>query len=359
VKKDRSTLFTSPVSFADFVFRLAFFSLAPFAIVAAAELFPVRGALIDVGLALGVFVAGEAAKTLASRSRFVKFLISEALTFESFYREEMPRPFAYYFFYPLLFPYWLTNKRARREFLVFRSYTLGSFLILLGSLTWQFFTAWRPELGFVDFLPSVGLALAVETLLVLSLLMPIATTVVWYHSSFRRGRLTVVLLAGLVSTSFVIAHVVNRKKPIVSYSTRDRVRLRTASSPRTAHRTLVAAARAGWRETVKMPGRVTDGKIDGMPLDVARARLEAFYKNDEAAAFNLWGSPLRNSGVSVLYFEARPGKPPIWVGIAADGQEIKKRSELPKAAIRAMRRSDDDDDDSLPVWPEDIDLPGP
>jgi hypothetical protein len=29
-----------------------------------------------------------------------------------------------------------------------------------------------------------------------------------------------------------------------------------------------------------------------------------------------------------------------------------------EAAVRAMPRSDDDDD-SLPVWPEDIDLPGP
>src|SRR3954451_3837180 len=51
----RSTLLTSPVSFADFVFRLAFFALAPFAIVIVAQLFPVRGALLDVGLALVVF----------------------------------------------------------------------------------------------------------------------------------------------------------------------------------------------------------------------------------------------------------------------------------------------------------------
>ena len=358
MKQDRSTLFTSPVSFADFVFRLAFFSVAPFAIVAAAELFPVRGALIDVGLALGVFVAGEAAKRWASRSRVVRFLIAEALAFEGFYREEMPRPFAYYFFYPLLFPYWLSNRRARREFLMFRGYTVGSLLILIVSLAWQFFTSWRPELSFLDFLPSVLLALAVETLLVLSLLMPIATTVVWYHSSFRRGRLSVVLVAGLLSTTFVIAHVANRNKPIVSYATRERVRLRTARAPRTAHRALVAAARAGWRETVKMRDLAADGKLEGAPIDVARDRLSVFYKNDEAHAFDLWGSPLRKTGVTVLYFEARSGKPPIWVGIAADGREIKKRNELPRAAVRAMRRSDDDDD-SLPVWPEDIDLPGP
>jgi hypothetical protein len=357
VTQKRSTLFTSPVSFADFVFRLAFFSLAPFAIIWAAELFPVRGALIDVGLALGVFAVGEAAKRWASRSRIVKFLIGEALAFEGFYRERMPRPFAYYFFYPLLFPYWLVNREARREFLVFRSYTLASFLILVGALVWQFFGSWAPDLGFLDFLPSVLMSLGVETLLVLSLLMPIATTVVWYHSSFRRGRLSVVLVAGLASTSVVLVHVANQTKPIVSYSTRERVRLRTAAVPRTARRTLATAARTAWREMVKTRRLATDGRIEGPPLDIARQKLAAFYKNDEAHAFDLWGSPLRNAGVAVLFFEGRSGKPPIWVGIGADGRSIKKRTDLPKAAVSAMRGSDQDTD-TLPFWPEDIDFPG-
>jgi len=52
----RSTLLTSPVSFADFVCRVAFFFSAPFAIVVVAQLFPVGGALLDVGLALVVFI---------------------------------------------------------------------------------------------------------------------------------------------------------------------------------------------------------------------------------------------------------------------------------------------------------------
>jgi len=53
-------------------------------------------------------------------------VISQALELESFYVERPPRAFAYYVFYPLLFPYWLTSRQARREFLVFRSYTLAS-----------------------------------------------------------------------------------------------------------------------------------------------------------------------------------------------------------------------------------------
>ena len=115
----RSTLLTSPVSFADFVLRLVFFALAPVGIVLAAELFPVRGVLIDVGLALGVFFVSEAARRYAVRSRVVSFFLHEALAFETYYREKPPRRFIYYFFYPLLFPYWLTNREARREFWMF------------------------------------------------------------------------------------------------------------------------------------------------------------------------------------------------------------------------------------------------
>lgn len=61
MSKDRSTLLSSPLSMADFLARLAFFAGAPFAIVLAAGLFPVRGALVDVGLALLVFLLGEGA----------------------------------------------------------------------------------------------------------------------------------------------------------------------------------------------------------------------------------------------------------------------------------------------------------
>ncbi|HVU04101.1 MAG TPA: hypothetical protein VHE30_20225 [Polyangiaceae bacterium] len=354
---DRSTLFTSPVSFADFLFRLAFFSVAPFGIIAAAELFPVRGALIDVALALLVFIAGEAARKLAARSRTVKFVISEALAFEGFYRTKPPRPFAYYFFYPLLFPYWLSNREARREFLVFRSYTIGTFAVLLLSLAYQYVAYWAPELSLKTFLPYVLLTLAVETFLVLSLLMPIATTVVWYHSSYRRGRLAVVLAAGLLSTSIVLAHVASRKNPIVSYATRARLVLRTDANPKKAHRTLVSAARAAFHETAKLRS-IPGGQVPDTVTDLVREKLSSFYKRDEAAAFSIWASPLRETGVTLVRFEGRGRARPIWVAVGPDGEEIKKRKDLPTVARTALR-GDATEDDSLPVWPEDVDLAVP
>jgi hypothetical protein len=190
---------------------------------------------------------------------------------------------------------------------------------------------------------------------VLSLLMPIATTVVWYHSSHRRGRLLVVLLAGLLSTSLALVRVAGRRDPIVSYSTRERVRLRTAAAPAAAHRAIGAAVRAAWNESVTLAGVEGDGKVEGAPLARARAELRGFYKEDEAFAFDLWASPRARPTVLVLYFEARGRKPALWVAVDRDGAEIRKLSGLPRGASRAMRRAADGTEPVLPVWPEDDD----
>jgi len=341
---------------ADFIARLAFFSLAPVAIVFAAELFPVRGALIDVGLALGLFLAGEAVQGWASKTRLVRSLLREALAFEAYYRSRPPRPFVYYLAYPLLLPYWAFNRDARREFLLFRGYTLGGLLILLVSLGWQYGSSWAPELSLRQYIPYVLLTLVVESLLALALLMPIATTVVWYHSSFRRRRLVLVLLAGLISTSVVFYRVMSRRSPIVSFATRERVTLRTQASQRKAHRALLKAVRAANKNMAKSRSVEGDGAVVGVPLEQASASLEDFYKHDEAYAFSLWASPRRHPKVLVLYFEARRKRRPIWVAIRGDGTEIRTPSQLPKGAFRAMRAASEADDALLEMWPDALDL---
>ncbi len=334
---------------ADFVSRLAFFAIAPFAIVLAAELFPVRGALIDVGLALFVFILGETPRRYASSFRPIAFLLREALAFESYYRTRKPGRFIYYLAYPLLFPYWLYDREAREEFWMFRGYTLGSFLILLGSLAWQFYSSWLPQLGFRQFLPAVLISLGVETLLVLSLLMPIATTVVWYHSSFRRRRLLAMLLVGALATTVALGRVLSHRDPIVSYLTRERVRLRTAAARRTAHKALQNAVEVAWRDLVKVRGVEGDGKVQGKALDDARAALETFYKHDEAFAFDLWASPRSRPRVLVLYSQIRRHRSPIWVALK-DGGEIRKPDQLPKGAFLAMRSAADTTDAVGMMW---------
>lgn len=351
----RSTLLSSPVSLADFLLRLAFFALAPAGIVLVAELFPVRGALIDVGLALGVFVAGEYARAIAARSRVLGLVLKEALAFEGYYRERPPRPFLYYFFYPLLFPYWLTNREARREFLMFRGYTLGSFAILLLQLGWQYHRDWQPELGLKQFLPSVAIALAVETLLVLALLMPIATTVVWYHASFRHRRLVALLVTGLVASGLAGYRLSNHRDPIVSYLARKRVAWRTSAARKQAHAVLLDGVMQAWRDMYRErkagSGVEGDGKVEGAPLADARAALQKFYKPDEAFAFDLWASPKTRPRMIVLYSEARSGRPPIWVALQ-DGAEVRGKKALPPNALAAMREAADTSDSLGMLWDE-------
>src|SRR5687768_7286823 len=88
---DRSTLITSPLSFADFVLRLVFFAVAPFAIVIAATLFPVGGVLADLVAALVVLFLGEAARRWGAQSKLVRWVLSLTMSFEAYYRERPPR----------------------------------------------------------------------------------------------------------------------------------------------------------------------------------------------------------------------------------------------------------------------------
>jgi hypothetical protein len=351
-----STLFTSPLSLSNFLLRLTFFAVAPAAIVFAASLFPVRGALIDVGLALGVFVASELAQRWASKHKVLRSLLHDALAFESYYRSRNPRPFLYYLFYPLLFPYWLINRDARREFIVFRGYTLGGLLILLASLCWQYVSQWAPELSVKQYLPYVLLSLVVEMLLALALLMPITTTVVWYHMSLRRGRLLALLVVALLSTGYAMYRVANRRAPLVSYAARERVELRTSVSKRKAHRAMLEAARAAYRALpAAAEGVEGDGNVVGEPIDAAHQALESYFKTDEASAFSLWASPRTRPKVLVVYFEARRGRRPIWVAIRQDGTELRSPAQLPRGAFKAMRAFSEQDDDWLVMWPEMID----
>jgi hypothetical protein len=331
------TLLTSPRSQADFVLRLAFFALAPIGIVRAASLFPMTGALFNVGLALVVFLAQEAIRSRIDRWPWLGWLLSRELKLEAYYRMHPPRPFVYYVLYPLLFPYWLLQTGARREFLLFKGYTLTSVGVLLVSVIVQYFVYWQPELGLRAFLPVVAVTLGIEMVFVLALLLPIATTIIALHQSMRSGRLLVLLAVGLCTTTWAIARVLHRRDPIVSYATRERVLLRTKVNPTLARAAQLDALRASWRHWQALPDAVEgDGKVEGPVLDAAHEALEKFYKHDEAFAFDLWATPKHSPKMLVLYFEARRRRAPIWLGLTQSGDEVREANDLPRGAFASM-----------------------
>jgi hypothetical protein len=324
----------------DFVLRLAFFTAAPFILVFAAELFPVTGALVQVGMALAAFFAAEGLRKLSGRSKLLAAAVSGQLAFETYYRSHPPRPFVYYVFYPLLFPYWLVVPEARREFLLFKGYTLASFALLLVSLAAQYLRFFPPELSIRDFLPIAGGTFVAESVVVLMLLMPLVTSVVHLHLTKAPGRLAALLLVGLASVVFAVVRVERRRDPIVSFATRLRVGLRTSAKPSAAEKAQVGALRAAWKALPKEKSDIdSDGKIEGDVLDAAHVALGTLYKDDEAHAFDLWYRRSGASATMVVYFEARDKRPPIWLAMNRAGAVIHDPKELPRGAFLAMQRA--------------------
>jgi hypothetical protein len=324
----------------DFVVRFAFFAAAPFLLVFAAALFPLTGAIAQLVLALAVFFIGEAVRDLASKSRIARIVLGPQLAFEAFYREHPPRPFLYYVFYPLLFPYWLFVKPARREFLLFKGYTIVSFLLLVGSMAFQYYRNFPPELGPKQFAPIALGTLVAEAIVVLMFLMPITTTAVHFHLTHAPKRLVALLLVGLLSMSAALYRLEKRRDSLVSYATRMRVDLRTVAKPHDADKALGAALRVAWAALPAAKGDVdSDGKVEGHVLDVAHEALTGFYRPDEACAFDLWYTKKGKGAILVVYFEARRGHRPIWVAMDQTRTVTHDASRLPKGAFAAMERA--------------------
>jgi hypothetical protein len=340
----------------DYAARVLFFALAPFAIVRAAALFPVWGALISVLIALLVFVGAETVRGWAASSWIVRRALSRELAIEEHYRVHPPRPFAYYVFYPLLFPFWLANREARREFWLFKGYTLVTVAIMLISAVAQYTLYYPPQLGAHHFLPILGLTVAVETLLVLGLLMPIATTVIGFHLSGHRWRLVVLLALMMVSTGLATWQLARPRDPVVSYATRARVWMRERAQPKRSREAHLAAVKAAFAIVEHERSAVdVDGKVVGVPLERARQALAKYYKDDETYAFDLWWSvtvkPKTQLRTKTLILYAEPitkGRREIWVAwqrvdlANALGVEITDPKALPSGAFLKMRRAAED-----------------
>ena len=251
----------------DFLLRLTFFASAPFLLVFVAAIFPVTGAMVQVGIALAAFFAGEALRRLVTRSKLARSALSPQLQFEAYYRAHPPRPFLYYVFYPLLFPYWTVVRDARSEFLLFKGYTVASFLLLVASLVVQFLRSFPPELTLRDFAPIAAGTFLVELFVVLMFLMPIVTSVVHFHTRTRRSG-SPRSSSWHWSPSRWPSAARAPPRPVVSFATRIRVTLRTAAKPAAAQQAEERALRAAWKVLPKEKGDVeSDGKIEGDVLD--------------------------------------------------------------------------------------------
>jgi hypothetical protein len=322
----------------DLVLRIAFFAGAPLLLVPIASIFDVAAPIANAGLLLAIFSIRHIVKPWVQHHPTLGKLLGRHMRFEAYYRERPPRGFVYYLFYPLLFPYWLINREARREFVLYRGFTGAGIVFLVGTGIFNFFHLWRPELGLKPFLVVFGITFVLQTLVLLAFLLPTATTVVGLSLKGQRVRLAVLLAIGAVSTGLTISTYAHRSRRhmIVSYSTAVRIRLRTAASRKRAGAALLAAVRAADSAGLDVKG----GQVGGDALERAHDALTQFYKEDEAHAFNIAALPATAPQYFVIYF-LKKGAKPVWRAIDRDGKVVKTPDLPANLRARLLKQAQD------------------
>lgn len=322
----------------DFVLRLAFFAVAPIAITIVGNVMPIWGIVVNVGVALAVFFVAHRVRRVPILGR----VLGRALRFEAYYREHAPKPFLYYVFFPLLFPYWLVVKSARREVAVYRPFTGVPLVVLVATNSWQFFARYRPEIPFTHFAVVTAAKIVVELAAVMLFLMPVASTVVTYERQRKPWHLAITLAAALASIGWCVHRHVANPPRVASTEVQLRASWRTAFDGKRAHATLLAAVNVARKHLLDDAGQLPAGDheldgdtwIEGGALEAAQEKLEEFYKPDEARGFRLTIVRSIRGERALLLFQARsgPSLPRVWIAVTRSGKQFADDS-IPKSTL--------------------------
>lgn len=318
----------------DFLLRLVFFATVPFLATVVATLFPMTGVLANVALTLLVFAFAEALREKAGKSKLLHRIMARRFAYEAFYRENPPRPFLFYVFYPLLLPYVVARPIPRKELLLYRGFTGGGIAVLVAGAAFDFYRHWLPELAFKQFLQVWVMLFAVQTLAIFVFLLPISTTVVKFHSERRLKELWVLFGAAALSVSVAVAALVHKKGHVVSWVTGHRAMLRTTAVPDQARASQLQALREVQDNYAELVASTDSaGWVEGDSGQRAEDELGLFYKPDEAYAFSLHAFPPTSPEVLLLQCWVVGGHAPIWRAIRKDGTEITDKKELPPGIL--------------------------
>ncbi|MFI5300203.1 MAG: hypothetical protein ACHREM_19110 [Polyangiales bacterium] len=335
----------------DLILRLAFFAIAPLIVFLAELLVPITGTLFNLAIAVVAFFFAETLAGFAEKNRLVAALTKRPLAFAAYYRDHPPRPFLYYVFYPLLFPYWLSNGPARKEFILYKGYTFASLGILTLSGAHQYFTMWRPELGPRAFGWTFVLTFVVDFVLVLMVLMPMATTIVGFHLAGRRGSLRLLLAVAGLSIASASAYYAHKRHGVVSVATAERMWLRGRVAPNKTKLVMTRALVHAWNETFHgdaefVPEAKGEVEVAGAPVEIVRGTLGLYFRDDETFCFHLIAVNRRGfKRMLVLYGDPvslnpkSKKQPMVWLALDEDGGITNDPRDLPKDGLAVMRRT--------------------
>jgi hypothetical protein len=286
--------------------------------------FPVWGAAINLGLVVVVFFTASTLRRWAERSRVVRALFGRQLELEAYYRERPPRPFLYYVLYPLLAPYWLVSRRARRELTLYKGYSLFGILLVVVFAGIDYARNWAPDIAFHYFFGAMVATIVVQLVLVLAILMPIATSVITYSLAGERRRLAMLFAAAVLSTLLGVLAVVGMHERVPA-TVRARIQVRTD-----AKKTEARAARLDAIRAAALAGHA--GASRDAVQAAARDALGSFYRPDEVRAFRLFTSKWGG----MIYCPATRRRPAIWVAMRTSGGIVEDETQLPAEAIAAL-----------------------
>lgn len=343
------TSLTHAIRAVELALRLLYFAVAPALLVRLAMAYPIAGTVVNIGFAVSVFAFGSVIKQWVERFPVLEKVLGAQLRFERFYRENPPKPFVYYLFYPLLFPYWLWNRTARRELLLYRGLTVVGFFILVGGSAWDYFRKWSPEIGPAPFVRSWLVVFVIQAIVAVVFAMPLATTVVTLKLQHRTAALGVLFAVAITSTLGAVAFVAKRRHEWVQIPTAERMMLRTQAMSKLARRLdeealrrALLSIRRGDAELVKISHGT---EILGGPIVDARDTLAKLYREDELPCFHLVAfRPKTGKGLVLVLFGTRKGRSELtdktltWLGMRENGTLLDDPKLLPDGALREMKR---------------------
>jgi hypothetical protein len=323
----------------DYLLRFAFFAVVPYVATLIAAFFPMTPVIVNVALTLLVFATAESLREHATRRPLLGRLLGRRLAFEEHYRQNPPRPFLFYVFYPVLLPYVLLRADTRKELGLYRGLTGGGLVILLFGAAYDFWAHWLPELRLGTFVWRWALLFGIQTLSIFLFLMPIATTVVKLHLEKRMPALWSLLGVAALSVTVAAATLIRKHGHVVSWVTTQRVLLRTRAEPEGAKVAQIRALRAAWDNLAEV--RVStdkDGWVEGDALDRVEEHLRIFYKADEAYAFSMHAIPPEAPEVLMIQCHLGPKVQPIWRALKHNGEELLSPADMPGGVLGLPRR---------------------
>ncbi|MCE9573102.1 MAG: hypothetical protein K8W52_08090 [Deltaproteobacteria bacterium] len=292
----------------DLVLRFVYVVLIPGALASLALLISVTGLVVSAAIATAIALIGtERWRRKVEGIRYVGRFLGNMARLGEYYQTRPPRGLWYYVLYPLLAPYWLWKREARREFLLYRRISGLVLVIAVISGAHAYLDAWYPDIPLGRFVGAAIGGLAVQLIVTFSVIMPIVTTVIAYH---QRGRTkTLAVMVTLAAVVGVGSYAVLRDYPFVRFETRERIKARTHALPERTHAALAAA--------IVLANRVFLQSRDGArALEAARTSLRSVYREDEALAFRLFAD---GSGQVVLMARFEPSAAAAWLVMDATG----------------------------------------